>query len=227
MVRKKDDNWWPCGHFHGLNLAMKDDKYPVPNLSDCMAHLEGCTVFSKLDLRNGYLQVPLNSATVPKTAVITPWNAIWLEKCRHVFSAPNGQVMCSLDFIVTYIDNIIVASPDFATHLQHPKEVFLREFARSFIEFLGHSLSTAGCSPLPSKVIAIRKHPHPHAVKELQQFLGMTNFYRKFLPSAAKPLSPLTNALCGSPPGSSQLSWFSAWTQLSPPRRKPSPTPRF
>jgi len=81
------------------------------------------------------------------------------------------------------------------------------KFAKSSVEFLGHKISATKCSPLPSKVIAIKAHPRPLTVKELQQFLGMTNFYQKFLPSAAMLLSPLSDALSGSSPGSSHLSW--------------------
>ena len=62
MVKKKDGSWRPCGDFRRLNLATKPDKYPVPNLGDFSSQLEGCTVFSTLDLKNGYLQVPLEEA---------------------------------------------------------------------------------------------------------------------------------------------------------------------
>ena len=73
MVQKKDGSWRPCGYFCRLNLATKADKYPVPNLADFSSQLEGCTVFSTLDLKNGYLQVPLEQSAMPKTAVITPF----------------------------------------------------------------------------------------------------------------------------------------------------------
>ena len=52
MVKKKDISWQPCGDFRRLNLAMKPGKFPVPNLGDFSSQLEGCTVFSTLDLKN-------------------------------------------------------------------------------------------------------------------------------------------------------------------------------
>ena len=52
MVKKKDISWRPCGDFRRLNLAMKPGKFPVPNLGDFSGQLEGCTVFSTLDLKN-------------------------------------------------------------------------------------------------------------------------------------------------------------------------------
>jgi len=136
------------------------------------------------------------------------------------FQCLMDRVMDGLNFVVVYINNMLVASPDLASHLQHLEAVFQRlsdsnlvlklekcKFAKASFEFLGHKVSTACCAPLPSKVIAVQSHPSPSTVKELQQFLGMANFYRKFLPSTARLLSPLTDALCGSPAGSSRLIW--------------------
>ena len=61
-MKKKDGSWWPCRDFCCLNLATHGDKYPVPNLADFSSQLEGCTVFRTLELKNGYLQVPLSAA---------------------------------------------------------------------------------------------------------------------------------------------------------------------
>jgi hypothetical protein len=73
LVRKKDGTWRPCGDFRRLNLITTADCYPLPNMADCSARLDGCSVYSKLDLQKGYLQVPVAKEDVPKTAVITPF----------------------------------------------------------------------------------------------------------------------------------------------------------
>jgi len=230
MVRKKDGSWRPCGDFRRLNLITKQDKYPVPSMADFAAQLEGCKVFSTLDLRNGYLQVPLHPSAVPKTAIITPFGLF--EFLRMPFGLRNAgmsfqrlmdQVMAGLPFVVVYIDDILVASADHATHLLHLEEVFSRlnaaglvlnldkcNFAKQEVSFLGHKVSAAGSRPLPEKVAALQTFPQPNCIKELQQFLGMLNFYRKFLPQVAKILSPLTDALRGSPPPGQLLTWSPA-----------------
>ena len=100
-----------------------------------------------------------------------------------------------------YIDDILIASPDLPTHLLHLKEVLCRlqeaglvlndskcEFAKSSVEFLGHTISSSGSTPLMDKVAAISNYPAPSTVRELQQFLGVINFYRKFIPAAASIL---------------------------------------
>ena len=66
MVAKKDGSWRPCGDFRRLNLITQPDQYPLPNMRDFSARLEGCTVFSKIDLRKGYWQVPVAKDDIAK-----------------------------------------------------------------------------------------------------------------------------------------------------------------
>jgi hypothetical protein len=73
IVPKEDGTWRPCGDFCRLNLITAANCYPLPNMADCLARLDGCQVFSKLDLQKGYLQVPVAPEDIPKTAVITPF----------------------------------------------------------------------------------------------------------------------------------------------------------
>ena len=65
MVRKADGSWRPCGDFRRLNLQTKPDLYTCPNIGDLTARLAGCRVFSKLDLRKGYHQIPVRAEAVP------------------------------------------------------------------------------------------------------------------------------------------------------------------
>jgi hypothetical protein len=73
MVLKTDTSWQPCGDYHQLNLQTVKDKYPLPNMKDLATRLEGCRLFTKLDLCKGYMQVPVVAADNPKTAIITPF----------------------------------------------------------------------------------------------------------------------------------------------------------
>ncbi len=78
------------------------------------------------------------------------------------------------------------------------------------LEYLGHKISAAGVLPLPSHVAAIQDFPRPTIIKELQAFLGMVNFYRRFLPSIARMLRPLTDTLRGGRKGADKLEWSAA-----------------
>jgi len=88
MVKKQDGSWRPCGDFRRLNAQTQPDRYTCPNIGDLTARLAGCKVFSKLDLRKGYHQVPVKPADVKKTAIITPFGLF--EFLRMPFGLRNA-----------------------------------------------------------------------------------------------------------------------------------------
>ena len=88
MVRKKDGTWQPCGDYRQLNLVTKPDLYPPPHIEDLSTKLVGMKVFSTIDLRKGYWQIPVAAADVPKMAVITPFG-LW-EFLRMPFVLKNA-----------------------------------------------------------------------------------------------------------------------------------------
>ncbi len=76
MVMKPDGTWRPCGDYRRLNLTTTPDSHPLPNIQDLSSRLHGCNIFSKLDLRKGYYQIPVQERDIHKTAVITPFG-LW------------------------------------------------------------------------------------------------------------------------------------------------------
>jgi hypothetical protein len=227
MVKKKDGSWRPCGDYCRLNLQTVEDKYLLPNMADLVARLSGSSVFSKLDLKKGYLQVPVTAADVAKTAIITPFGLFefvrmpfGLKNAGMTFQRLMDLLLGNLPFAFVYLDDILVASPSEALHRRHLCQVFsLLEqnglvvnsekcvFGQASIEFLGHLISAAGSNPLPSRVGAIAAFPRPATVRQLQAFLGLFNFYRKFIPATARVVLPLTRALRGGPRGDQPLDW--------------------
>jgi hypothetical protein len=230
MVKKKCGGWRPCGDFRRLNAATAEDKYPLPNMGDLSACLDECIIFSKLDLQKGYYQVPVGAADIHKTAVIMPFGLF--EFIRMSFGLKNPGItfqrlmdhfFFDLPFCFMYLDDLLVASRSANEHHSHLRQALRRlqenglvincekcVFGRPEVEFLGHKVTAGSVSPLPERVAAIRQFPRPKTVRDLQAFLGLFNFYWRFVPAAAAILRPLTDALAGAPRGTAAVEWNEA-----------------
>ena len=214
IVQKPGGGWRPCGDFRRLNDATVDDRYPLPHIQDFNSHLAGCRIFSKIDLVRGYHQIPVKEADVPKTAVITPFGLFeflrmpfGLKNAAQAFQRLMDGVLQDVPFAFAYLDDILVATRIPEQHGDHLRQVLGLLSANGLIinkakcvfgaeqlEYLGHMVTAAGISPLQSRVEAVQKFPPPQTKKGIQRFLGMVNYYHRFLPELAHKLHPLHEA---------------------------------
>jgi hypothetical protein len=143
-----------------------------------------------------------------------------LRNIGQTFQQMMDRVIACLEGVLCYLDDILVALVDRESHRHHLQRLLsqLREyglvlnakkyvFGQPAVEFLGHSVSGDGATPLEDKAAAIRAFPRSTTVKELQGFLGTVNFYRQFIPGATKILAPLTDMLKGGGKGSTAIVW--------------------
>ena len=185
--------------------------HPLPKIDEMYA-LKGTKVFSTIDLRSGYHHITLGKSSRAKTAFVTPFGkyeflmvSFGLAQAPAYFQLLMNKVLYGLDFAMTYLDDIIIFSKNELQHLEHLEAVFscLREarlkmkrskcdFFKREIHYLGHLTSTEGISPLPNKLDCIQHMPVPKNMKEIKQFLGLTDYYRKFVPRFADISRPLT-----------------------------------
>ncbi|ROT67192.1 reverse transcriptase [Penaeus vannamei] len=182
LVKKMDDDWRPCGDYRHLNTITAPDRYPLPHLHSFSHELSDCTFFSRIDLVQAFHQIPIAEEDIPKTAVITPFGLFeflrmpfGLRNAAQTFQRFINDVTRGLEGVFAYIDDILVASISEADP-RPPSPRPLRQTARRGPQ---------------EKVTAIRKFPRPATEKQLRKFLGMFNFYRRFVPGCAQLLKPL------------------------------------
>ena len=189
--------------------------HPLPKIDEMYAKLKGAKVFSTIDLRSGYHHIALGKSSRAKTAFVTPFGKykflmvpFGLAQAPAYFQLLMNKVLKVLKFAMTYLDDIIIFSQDELQHLEHLEIVFSHlweaglkmkrskcDFFKSEIHYLGHLISPEGISPLPNKLDSIKHMPVPNSAKEIKQFLGLTGYYRKFVPRFADISRPLTTLM--------------------------------
>lgn len=215
VVRKKTGALRVCVDLRAVNKAVIPDRYPLPTSEELTAQFHGSTVFSKLDLREGYLQVPLNPESRNLTAFVThlcvfrytrmPFGLSSTPSC---FQKVMTSVLAGIPGVVIYLDDVVVHGATTAIHdsrLQSVFEALTKHsltlngskcvFAVPAIEYVGFRLSTEGISPLQSNVEAILSVPEPTSAAQLASFLGMTGYYMKFMPHYSAITAPLRQLL--------------------------------
>jgi hypothetical protein len=186
-------------------------------MQDLSNGLHGCTIFSKIYLVKGYHKIPVVTKDMQKTAIIMPLGLFeylltpfGLSNAAQTFQRMMDCTTDGLEGVFAYMDDSRAGSPDRQTHLHH-LEAFFKTlaanglainldkcvFAKLSLEFLGHTISATVVTPMADHATEIKNFPPPQDIKQLQHFLGILNFYRRFLPECAQILKPSTDLLKG------------------------------
>ena len=205
-----------CGDYKlTVNQAATTDSYPLPRIEDLFASLSGGQLFTKLDLAHAYQQVPLTDDSKVYTTINTHKGLYQYTRLPFgVASAPSifqrtmENILQGLPHVCVYIDDILVTGANDEEHLQNLEAVLDRlekagirlklnkcEFMLSSVEYLGRRITAQGLQPTDEKVQAIKNAPAPTNVSQLKSFLGLLNYYGKFLPNLSSTLVPLYRLL--------------------------------
>jgi len=231
FVVKKDGSLRMCIDYRALNKITARDRFPLPRIDELLDQLHAATVFSSLGLQSGYHQLRIRDEDKDKTAMVTHLGQFQFKVlCFGLTNAPTTfqHVMNRIferfigRFVLVYIDDILVFSRTAAEHARQLRQVLqvLREhqltcklakceFNRPELRFLGHIVGRNGVAVDSKKIAVIEKWPTPANLKELQSFLGLANYFRRFVPHYSTIAAPLT-ALTG------KRGAESAWKEWEP-----------
>jgi hypothetical protein len=218
--RKKSGKLRMCVDYRALNHGTVKYAYPMPLIDELLEKLQGYQVVSKLDLSEGFHQIRVAPEDVYKTAFVTQYGAyeylvmpFGLANAPAQFTLLMNYVLQGIDFVVVFMDDILVYSKSLEDHHAHVRVVLERlrehklycapkkcEFYRTSVEYLGHVITTDGTTVVPSKAKAIEDWPQPENLKQLRQFLGLSGFYRHFIDQYSKISKPLTDLLAAHTP---------------------------
>jgi transposase InsO family protein len=229
LAPKKDGTLRFCIDYRKLNAMTVRDAYPIPRIDDTLDSLQEAKFVSTLDLRSGYWQVEMDKSSREKTAFVThkglfEFNVMpyGLTNAPATFQRLMDIVLAGLKWqcCLVYIDDVVIYSSTFEQHLIDLKKVFqaLRSanltlkaskchFCRREMRYLGHIITQQGIKPDPDLIKSVINFPQPKRVKDVQSFLGLTGYYRRFIQNYAKIAEPLLKQLRHSQKTNHHLQW--------------------
>ncbi|GFY59692.1 retrovirus-related Pol polyprotein from transposon 297 [Trichonephila inaurata madagascariensis] len=207
-----------CIDYRKLNQKLVKDKFPLPLIEDVLDTLQEAKVYSTLDLRNGFFHVDVDEDCRKYRSFIVPDGQFEFNKVPFGLSTSPGvfqryvssifRDLTRKGIVISYLDDLVIPAKDEKEGLEKLKIVFevaknygleikfkKCQFLKKTIEFLGHVVENGTIKPSTAKTQAVRKFPEPTTIKQVQSFLGLTGYFRKYIKdysTIAKPLSDLT-----------------------------------
>lgn len=213
IVRKPDGSNRVCIDFRKLNKVTVFDPEPMVTPDDLFARINKSVYFTKLDFTKGYWQIPMRKSDISKTAFVTPDGHY--EYLKMPFGMMNSsasfvrcmrKVLAELDDVESYIDDVLVHSSTWEEHIATLKMLFHRisdanmtvRPSKCFlgvdsVDYVGFTIQPGVCKPQDANVWKILNAPRPNTKKEVRSFLGLTGFYRSYIPNYATIAVPLTD----------------------------------
>jgi hypothetical protein len=205
----------PCWDYRGVNEVTISDAYPLPLPEQMFDQLKGCRLFSKMDLLKGFWQIPLEKETQRVLAFSTPlglkqplFMPFGIKNAPAAFQREMQRVLREKLYkgVMVFVDDILIYTQSEEEHAELVEWVLRRlqeegyyahpekcEFFQSEVSFLGHVVSEKGVAVQQYKVKSVQEWPTPASRRDVRSFLGLTGYYRKFVPQYSEIALPLTD----------------------------------
>ena len=215
VVPKSSGSLRICVDLKPLNESVLREVYPIPTVTNTLAHLAGAKRFSKIDANSGFWQIPLASDTRLLTTFLTPFGRYCFNKlpfgitsAPEVFQKRMSTILDGLEGVLCHMDDVLIFGPSQEEHDRNLTATLKRlqsagvtlnaskcEFNREQVKFLGHIVDKDGVRADPSKTEAIQLMKPPENITELRRFMGMVNQLGQFSPRIAEISQPLRELL--------------------------------
>lgn len=218
IAKKKDGSPRVCVDYRAVNEMTVKNKYPLPLMDELFDRTQGARVFSTIDLRNGFHQIAIQPGDREKTAFRTrfglfEYTVLPMGLCNApgTFMQLMNQTFADMldKCVLCFLDDILIFSRTEEEHLGHIREVLTRlrdqelyvkpskcAFMQREVGFLGHRIGADGLRVEPDKIGAVKNWPQPKNVTDVRSFLGLANFYRRFVRGYSRLALPLTELTC-------------------------------
>lgn len=216
LVNKSDGGLRICADFKvTLNPVLMVDRYPLPKVDDLLANLAGGEEFTKIDLSQAYNQICLSEDS-KKYCVINTHRGLFkynrlvygLSSSSGIFQRVVSNIVDIIPNVQCFADDLIITAPDRSSHLKSLETLLNKlgsvglkinlekcSFLANEVKYLGYIVDRNGIRPDPEKLRAIKDMPSPEGISELRSFLGMVNFYARFVQNLSGILHPLHELL--------------------------------
>lgn len=205
-----------CGGYKlTVNQVSKLDNYPIPKTEDLLATLGGGEKFTKLDMSQAYQQMTFDEESRKFTTINThkglfQYNRLpfGISSAPGIFQRTMENLLQGIPHVIIRMDDIHISGKDDNDHLSNLEAVLKRLSAAGLrlrhekcffmvpeVTYCGYVINGSAIKPVAAKVEAIQDAPAPKNVSQLRAFLGMLNYYHRFLPDIATVLEPLHKLL--------------------------------
>lgn len=215
-VLKKNGEVRICGDYKvTVNPQLKKEKYPLPTMDELFARLANGKQFTKLDVRWAYLHIMLDEESQNVLTISTHKGLYKVKRlpfgittAAEIFQRTIEEILLPIDNVGVMQDDVIVTGKDTEEHLANLRKVLNAlktagfklnkdkcKFMTDSLDYLGYKINKDGLQPTADKLEAVIQAPKPKNVTQLRSFLGLINFYGKFVPNLATVLHALYDLL--------------------------------